>query len=498
MFFIHANINVVVTLILLVLICFKIDANEASLPSSHLPLSFKKTIYLAQQFDPWLTGNIYEQRSIEFESVAVNTLPDPKISIDFINTPTDGFDFNQEGMTQTKVGIAQVFPRGDSLAIKKKQLLAKSQAYPYQRKDREAKVAVTVGSLWLDLYKVEQSIALIEKHGAIFKQLIDITDINYSSAVEKVRQQDIVSAELELTRLEERLDKLAQQKKHYEGILFQWLTTLPITDSSPKTSILYHDVSVKDLIISDQLPQIVLLNENIVTSKIWLASKVLVHYFINHPAMTAIDKKIYSTKLGIKLAKQKYKPEWEVNASYGHRRDDDFGNSRADLLSLGVTFDVPLFTKNKQDKYVQSAVSYAESIKVEKYLLLREFLGTYSSAKGSLHRLKRRQALYKQKLIPQVNAQAEALLIAYTNDNGDFSSVVRSHLSVLNAEIDELSINIDEQKLHLKLNYLFTGNELSVKQSIHQHTISSNTNVGNNKNIHKGYEFLTLQGNNNE
>ena len=96
-------------------------------------------------------------------STAVGTLPDPKVSIGLANLPTDGFDFGQEGMTQAKVGISQMFPRGDTLLIKREQLKIESESFPYQRKDRESKVAVTVGSLWLDAYRVQESIALIEK-----------------------------------------------------------------------------------------------------------------------------------------------------------------------------------------------------------------------------------------------------------------------------------------------------------------------------------------------
>ena len=138
------------------------------------------------------------------------------------------------------------------------------------------------------------------------------------------------------------------------------------------------------------------------------------------------------------------------------------GNSRADLFSMGVTFDLPLFTENRQDKEVQSAISRAEAIKTEKILLLRQLLGSYSSAKGRLLRLKDRQILYKSKLLPQIHDQAEASLTAYTNDDGDFSEVVRSRIAVLNAEIDELTIDVEEQKILLELNYLFIGDNKTV------------------------------------
>jgi len=133
------------------------------------------------------------------------------------------------------------------------------------------------------------------------------------------------------------------------------------------------------------------------------------------------------------------------------------GNSRADLFRVGVTFDLPLFTEDRQDKEVQSAISQTEAVKTQKLLLLRKLLGSYSSGKGRLLRLEKRQNLYKSKLLPQIHDQAEASLTAYTNDDGDFSEVVRSRIAVLNAEIDELTLDVEEQKIRLELNYLFLG-----------------------------------------
>jgi outer membrane protein TolC len=435
-------------------------------------LSFDTAIKSAQKNDPWLTGNIHKQRSIESMSTAVNTLPDPKVSIGLANLPTDGFDFGQEGMTQAKIGIAQMFPRGDTLDIKSQQLRIQSEAFPFQRQDREAKVAVTVGSLWLDAYRVQQSIALIEKNRSLFEQLADIAEASYSSALGKTRQQDIVRAQLELTKLEDRLEKLGQQKSRYDGMLSQWITKLSTGNDSVEAT-LYSGLSLHDIVLSQQIPQIDLLNNRLVNTKNWLNSEELVQYFTSHPSVVAIDKKVSATKTGIKLAEQKYKPEWGVSASYGYRADDPMDRSRADLFSVGVTFDLPLFTENRQDKEVQSAIFKTEAVKTEKLLLLRQLLGSYSSAKGRLLRLKNRQNLYTLKLLPQIHDQAEATLTAYTNDDGDFAEVVRSRISVLNAEIDELILNVEEQKLNLELNYLFIGSIKTAMTTNNMNHISS-------------------------
>ena len=457
------------------------SATELPVVNANTPLSFEKAIRAAQINDPWLTGNVHKQRAIESMSIAVNTLPDPKVTIGLANLPTNGFDFGQEGMTQAKVGVSQMFPRGDTLDIKSQQLKTQSEAFPYQRKDRESKVAVTVGNLWLDVYQVQQSIALIESNRSLFEQLADVAEASYSSTLGKTRQQDIVRAQLELTRLEDRLDQLEQQKNRYAGMLTQWLSTFSTENSAEYDAPLASDFTLHNIVVNRVLPQIELLNSDLVYKENWHRPEELLPYFSNHPSVVAIEKKVNASKAGIKLAKQKYKPEWAVNASYGYRGDDPMGMSRADLFSVGVTFDLPLFTENRQDKEVQSAISETEAVKTEKLLLLRQLLGTYSSAKRRLLRLIDRQNLYTTKLLPQIYDQAEASLTAYTNDDGDFSEVVRSRIAVLNAEIDELTLNVEEQKIRLELNYLFVD------------SLDTST-TRNHMNLSNGRQYAAISG----
>ena len=247
---------------------------------------------------------------------------------------------------------------------------------------------------------------------------------------------------------------LAQEKNKFEGKLSQWLTDYL---SGLDNDALLANLALHDMNMGTQIHQLELQYPELVYAEKWRKPEQLVAYFTQHPAVVALDKRIEATKTGIALAKEKYKPEWGVNAGYGYRGDDPTGSSRADLLSVGVTFDLPLFTENKQDQEVKSAISQTESIKTEKLLLLRQLLSNYANTKGRLLRLNDQQKLYREKLLPQMYEQADASLTAYTNDDGDFAEVVRARIAVLNAEIKILTIDVEQQKLLLELNYLFIG-----------------------------------------
>ena len=53
-------------------------------------------------------------------------------------------------MSQFKVGVSQMFPRGDSLTLKQKQLKLVGSQFPFQRQNRKAQVVVTVSRIWMD------------------------------------------------------------------------------------------------------------------------------------------------------------------------------------------------------------------------------------------------------------------------------------------------------------------------------------------------------------
>ncbi|GHB59474.1 copper transporter [Psychrosphaera saromensis] len=453
-------------------------------------LTFEMAIKTAQKNDPWLSGNAHQQQALKLMGQASNSLPDPKVSFGLANLPVGGFDFSQVAMTQAQIGISQVFPRGDTLALKSQQYKTQSEAFPYQRQDREAKVAVTVGRLWLEAYRAQQSITLIENNRALFEQLADVAQANYSSALARTRQQDIVRAQLELTRLEERLDKLRQQKSQSEGMLFQWLINFADTANTTTADMNFY-MDLYNVDFGEQLPQIDLHRFDLLDAEFSqqhqqhhqqqqqqmqssqrvdsqrVRTSTLIQRFEYHPSVQAINKKITATKTQVHIAEQKYKPQWGVSASYGYRDDAPSsitgaaGIERDDLFSIGISFDLPIFTENKQDKEVQSAISKTEAVKTEKLLLLRELLSAYSNISARLDGVKRRQSLYKSKLLPQIHDNAEATLSAYNNDDGDFLEVVRSRIAVLNTEIDELNLDVDEQQLNLELNYMFIGNNVT-------------------------------------
>ncbi len=407
-------------------------------------LSLERAIAMAQQHDPWLVGSEHRQRALEAQSISAGSLPDPMVSAGFANLPTDSFDFNQEAMTQFKLGLSQVFPRGDSRGLQQKQLRLRGAEQPYQRDDRRAQLTVRVSLLWLDAYRARESIRLIEKDRGLFEHLVDVAQSNYSTALAGTSQQDLVRAQLELTLLEDRLTVLHEQLEVSRSMLTQWLLSSDGTTMGTTSEVL-----------PDQLPTIALANPGLFQAGTAVSAQDIANYLQRHPAILRVDQKIAASRTGIELAEQKYQPQWRVNASYGYRDDDPMGNDRADFFSMGVAFDLPLFTSKRQDQQVQSAAAQSESVRTERALILRRMIAEFDSQRSRLLRLEQRRELYRTRLLEEMHEQAEASLTAYTNDDGDFAEVVRARIAELNARIDALNIDVDRLKIIAKINYFF-------------------------------------------
>ena len=396
-------------------------------------LSLDLAIEQAVHGDDWLIANEQSEQALREQAIAAGELPDPRMLIGLSNMPVDTFDLRQEPMTQLRIGINQAIPRGDTLDLLQKQTTQQSELNPYLRENRRAAVALEVSNLWLDAYFANQSIALINLDRALFEQLVDITGTRYTSAAGLARQQDLVRAELELVRLDDRLSMLRQIQATNKQKLAEWLPYQSLSLSFP-----------------DELPDLVAPDEEL------FSLSDAADQFALHPRVRAHDQRIEIARTQVNLAKESFKPSFSVGASYGRRNKTALGYDRADFLSLDLSFDLPLFPANRQKPRLRASQYAASARQTERILIIKELFAEYQKSKAQMEVLEERIALFNDFLLAQLADLTEATLNSYTADEGDFEEVMRAYISELNAKIELLQIDIERLKVISKLNYLLT------------------------------------------
>ncbi len=397
-------------------------------------LTLEDAIELAVQNDDWLLISEQEENAFLEEAIAAGELPDPRIMVGLANMPIDSLRFNQEPMTQFRLGINQSFPRGATRELQSQKISLQSQINPIHRGNRIASVKLEVTSLWLDIYLAEQSISLIESDRNLFEQLVDITSVRYTSAAGLSRQQDLVRAELELVRLDERLATLRQRQDSSRQELAEWLP-----------------FEVVSLPFNEDLPEL-LPSEEELTSLNQAAE-----LFRNHPIIRANDKQIEIAQTQVEITRQSFKPSFSIGASYGYRDRSPLGMDRDDFVSIDLNFDLPIFTKNRQEPRLRASQYRASARQTERILLIKELFARYQGAQAQLEQLDERRSIFNDSLLSQLSDLTEATLSSYTADEGDFEEVMRAYIAELNANIELLQIDVERLKIISILDYLLTN-----------------------------------------
>jgi len=177
----------------------------------------------------------------------------------------------------------------------------------------------------------------------------------------------------------------------------------------------------------------------------------------NHPSVQAFDALVGASHTQTELAKQRYRPEWMITAQYGIRDTDPTGNDRSDLFSVGVSFDLPLFTSNRQDKDVAAAIANTKALESDRERMLRSLEAMLLSSVEEWRQVSARVDLYLRSILPESRMTKEAARSAYMHDDGDFPELVRAQIAELNAKLELVNLQVTERKYLVQLNYILVG-----------------------------------------
>ncbi|CAN0604868.1 unnamed protein product, partial [Ectocarpus sp. 12 AP-2014] len=186
---------------------------------------------------------------------------------------------------------------------------------------------------WLQVYRAQRAVDLIESDRSLFDYLVDLTRSRYTSVQGATQQQDVVRAELELTRLEDRLYRLRTLQEQSLATLVGWLT-----DSQ------FGSEFVSITSVSEEAPSVVLVTPALTTLSPVALDAFLADHLQQSPRVRSLDQRIAASHTDRELAEQAYKPGFSVNASYGYRDDTPMGDTRADFFSVGVALELPLYS----------------------------------------------------------------------------------------------------------------------------------------------------------
>ena len=417
-------------------------------PAKAQPLSLEQALQLAIQHDPLLKGNAHRKDRFNAEAEASSYWANPQVSASVQNLPTDGFAFDQEPMTQFKVGLKQQLPRGDEnlYSQQKYQVMADQMSVESQARKAWLKREVTL--TWLDWVYATRRIGLLDKEKSLLTQLLDFTDSRYSQGVGAAAQQDILQVRLALLSLDDKYVQAYQQKNEARSALSKWFgAPLDESVSAPLTHSMQDAIEV-DAILKDS-------NLSLSSFLTVIESSEPFSILQHHPEATLLKIQTQIEAQNLNIAREQTKSQWAFEASYGYRQDAQNGASRADFVSLGVQVDLPFFNKSRQDASIAAAASKMSASETDFRLKVNELAANAEVLKSRLSALSERKALYETALIGETRQLSEAELTAYTTDTGDIGDVVNANLKQVQVQDDLLKIDIERARTLASLAYLY-------------------------------------------
>lgn len=395
------------------------------IPLSGYSLTLKQAEQLAIQHDSTIAEMMAHSHQLKNEAVAADQLSDPKMSLGAMNIPTDSFSFNQEPMTQLQVGLIQRFPHGYSLYY---QSLAKtefSNAFRDSAYNQKLLLKQRVRQDWINLYYWRHHIIILRHQIRLDKQLIRVAESLLAN--NKADQQAVLDAQLRVSNLKDGLVQANEQYRLTVDDLGRWI--------GRRAAAQVHVNTLENIALPSR-------------HKLSL-------YIHQHPLLRRDSALIASSKSMFRWAEQQKIPAFAIGMNYGYRQGRNMdGSRRSQFVSASVTFDLPLFSSNRQDKVIlsnENKIQAAESARQTEY---RNMMKMFYEEHHIIEHTSQRIHLLQTQIVPRAREFAESSLTAYQNNQVDFLSISKAYQAQLKANLDLLKARVKRAQAFVILQYL--------------------------------------------
>jgi outer membrane protein TolC len=343
---------------------------------------------------------------------------------ELMDVPADRPRLDEDPMTQLRVGVRQTFPRGDTRRLNSARERTLGEQELARAAAAEQATVRAVRRAYLQLHYQRRLLGVLEANRRLFTDLAQITEREFASG--RAFQQDMLRAELELERLEDRLSaaRSAEQAAQAE------LARLIGADAQRP--------------LAGDLPELVRPGST---------------DLLMHPVLAAEDAGVRASQREVELARQSYRPQWTVEFTYG-RPTASGEMQEPDRLSGMVMVDLPLFTRNRQDRQVAASLQRREAAEHAHEERLRALQRELTETNSRWQRLSEREQRFGARLLPTARANADAADQAYRASTTTFAELMRARIMALETELDALRVAVERRQAQADLLYLL-GEEQS-------------------------------------
>ena len=353
--------------------------------------------------------------------------PDPMVSVSYAGNVLPPFTvMGGDPSSVRQISASQEIPYPGKTRLRGEIAAREADAESNAVEAIQRRVAAEVKQAYLDLYFTDKSLSTLEKDHALLEKLEKVAEIRY--AVGKAMQQDVLKAQVELSRLAERRTILEEARRTIEAQLNS-LRDLPVDSLVGKPAEIGHTVlpySVDDLTAAAQASFPVLKRQRVL---------------------------IEGNRLAVDLAKKDVRPNFSVGYSYMQR------TGMPDMYGITFSTSLPIFRRSKQDMAVAEAAANLEAARhmeaneltLVRYRVKQEFLQV-EAAEQLL-------TLYAKAIVPQSTLALDSSVAGYETGKVDFLDLITNFTTVLDYELNYYQQLVNHEKALARLEEL-TGLDL--------------------------------------
>ncbi|CAM3845636.1 TolC family protein [Vibrio aestuarianus subsp. francensis] len=385
-----------------------------------------------------------QSQAIRETGVASSTLMDPKLKVGFGGLPVDSFKFDQDPMTNISVGLMQQFERGSTLTLQAKKAEQQADGMALQVRQRELEVANSMTQLWLELGYQQYAQRILRENQSLMSELERFIETNYSLG--KSEAQDLLQAQLQVSKLDEKLQANRQIQSRILSQLSEWLGSAWLANQPTLSA----DNQLPWAQLTEQLTSMTEQNQHFTQ-------------LMKHPMIGMAEAAINTSKTQVEIAQTAYQPQFGVEVMYAYRQANDMkGQPASDLVSAYLTMDIPLFTGNRQDRNHAAAQYQVGAAKSQRDVLLAQMNAKVNALLVDKANLEQRLERYHSTLLTQAKARTQAIERGYENSTAQFNDVVSAASDELALQLEQARLTTDLNLTNSNLAYLLSGFDFQV------------------------------------
>jgi outer membrane protein, heavy metal efflux system len=398
-----------------------VAASDAQAAGADGTLELRDAVTLAVENQPLLDGIDAQANAAREAAVAAGQLPDPQLFGGVRDLPIDtddAYSFSNDSDTQLVVGVAQEFPRAQKRRLRGNQRLREADRLQAERVLREREIRRDVASAWLSLWRDDRAKVLAD--AAFADAQLQAQAVEIGLRVGRTTQADLLTAQLDVERQRDAIAAREQTVAQARSRLLRWIGAAANREMSADAP----------------------------TFPAPPPSDVLLERVADHPELTELQARIGEADVGAELANAAYAPDWRVEVGYANRREF------SDMVMLQVGMDLPLFTRNRQDRSLASARATRDAASALWEDGRRRLEAELVLAHGDYERLRTRIGYYDETILPQTDAGIAAALAAWRSGSGTLVQVIDARRARIDAQEMRLSLVRDAAQRRVELDYL--------------------------------------------